>query len=199
MPFAVTKGTGGMQVHLKSGSRLDTAQMRRLLEILPLSQEFDSDASVGNTSDPQEGEARQEANIQEGWSVHLDDALVDLMGRYGQITSDAIFSSLPLPAEEGPPDGGDVPLRLLVRLRVERAKGIGRMDLRRGADLFCVAFMRDWSFATGLPVTVPGNRLFQTKVLRGRNEEGWTWNEVCTHQPTSQPHVVSQHSSIFCG
>ena len=67
---------------------------------------------------------------------------------------------------------------MVVRLRLERVRGIGSVDLFGGADLFCVAFIGDWRSGQGISGAIHGNRLFQTRVLRGRSESEWTWNEV---------------------
>ena len=152
-------------MHLQSGSRMDSLGVRRLLQALPLANRFDSDVLVPSGS------------------VHLDTALVDLMGRYGRISQDDFSGSDHAPSS----GGGESDRKVLVRLRVERARGIGRMDLGRGADLFCVAFVMDTALASGKAVPVEGNRLFQTKVLRGRTEEDWTWNEVAAPYPPAPP------------
>jgi hypothetical protein len=195
---------------------MDTVEVRRLLETLPLANMFDSDSPAtaltssaeASTGDTEEGggTAWQDSagcSFREERSVHLDAALVDLMGRYGRVATELFFDSgrgyQPAEAEaagreladryawgdprqEDAPQLGNSLQQVLVRLIVERARGIGKMDLGRGADLFCVAFVGDWSPACGRPVTVPGNRLFQTKVRRGRSEDDWTWNEVCACQ-----------------
>ena len=127
---------------------------------------------------------------------HLNSALFELMGRYGTMksevlehsdgdqqidhtqtaatdTGDAVTAVFPDKKKEE-----QLVCDMVVRLRLERVRGIGNVDMFGGADLFCVAFIGDWRSGQGISGAIHGNRLFQTRVLRGRSESEWTWNEV---------------------
>jgi hypothetical protein len=71
-----------------------------------------------------------------------------------------------------------------VSLTVERARNMPLMDLGRGADVFCAAFIDGGDDELG---TAGGNRLFQTRVRRGAAEADWTWDEVSEAAPTAPP------------
>jgi hypothetical protein len=129
----------------------------------------------------------------------MDAALVDLMGRYGVFNEESLRTIQPqgfpmnstfqlspgmelmpsspganLPDCNGEAESGSGVLQL--RLLLQKARGVPEMDLFRGSDLFCVAFIGDWSSGQGM--IDKGGRLFQTEIRRGRTEEDWTWNEV---------------------
>jgi hypothetical protein len=72
--------------------------------------------------------------------------------------------------------------QLEISLVLERAKEIRSMDIGRGADVFCAAFVDDGSDQSSLRGNISrlgaGGRLFQTEVLRGTSEADWIWNQV---------------------
>ena len=117
-------------------------------------------------------------------NVFLDAALIDLMSRYGTLNDMLNINAQKNSIEGGyrPPAGqceevieSATSSAIQIRLRLEQARGIGRVDVGIGADLFCVAFLGDWSSGFGI-APAAGNRLFQTTIIRGKYE--WTWNEV---------------------
>ena len=164
------------QVHLESGDKIDIISMHSLIQNLSIGKEF---------SDTPE---------------FLNVALLDLMARYGTFkegffennTENSVQHHKPEHEKHGHSqlDCADSPRHLamaahiggadsvVVHLRLERARGIGWVDLWGGADLFCVAFVGDWRTGRRPHGNVKGNRLFQTNVMRGRTEADWTWNEV---------------------
>ena len=166
------------QVHLGSGALLDTVAVRRLLQNLPLA---DSLSRVDIS--PQTKESKELESSGSLTNVYLDAALAELMGRYGTLTlKDPIKFDGGLSnagsAVSGLIDGhvkenGGLQLRLLV----EKVRNVQGMDFGLGADLFCVAFVADWSSGTGVAIG-KGNRLFQTEIRRGKSETDWIWNEV---------------------
>ena len=148
---------------------MNTEEVHGMLKLLPLAVEMSSTS--------------------ESKSARLNEALMDLMKRHGNVM-DEIFqntaegsalSSIGPGGEVTVPEGvrgGAQGTKAIVQLRLERARGIGQIDLKNGADLFCVAFVVDSRSGQGLRGLLNGNRLFQTKVMRGSTEEDWTWNEV---------------------
>jgi hypothetical protein len=147
------------QVRLAAGGRMDTEEVHAMLKRLPFSLELDS------TSDK---------------PGRLNEALMDFMKRYGNIMGEIFHDSAETSAHTVV--SGDMTVmgevqksQVVVNLRLERVRGVGRMDFGNGADLFCVSFIIDSRARHG---NLIGNRLFQTKVMRGKTEEDWTWNEV---------------------
>ena len=153
------------QIRLAAGGRMDTEEVHAMLKRLPFSLELES------TSDK---------------SGRLNEALMDFMKRYGNIMG-GIFhdspekSALSVVPGDWTAIGEAQSPQVIVNLRLERARGVGRMDFGMGADLFCVAFIIDSRARHGYLGNLHGNRLFQTKVMRGKAEEDWTWNEVLLH------------------
>jgi len=157
-----------------------------MLQMLPISQE------PGDSSD------------------YLNVALLDLMRRYGKVMEEIFQQQSRLPLQFHLKDeqirsygvepatvmAGELKERALdsvvvVQLRLLQARGVGLTDLKEGADLFCVAFVGD--LRVGQKWNLVGNRLFQTKVVRGKTEDDWTWNEVSVHYDLQ--HVVYNDQS----
>jgi hypothetical protein len=148
---------------------MNTEEVHGMLKLLPLAVE------MGSTS--------------ESKPARLNEALMDLMNRHGNVMDEIFQNSAEGPALSNVGPGGEVIVpggihggaqgtKMCIKLRLERARGIGQIDLTKGADLFCVAFVVDSRSGQGLRGLLNGNRLFQTKVMRGSTEEDWTWNEV---------------------
>jgi hypothetical protein len=148
---------------------MNTEEVHGMLKLLPLAVE------MGSTS--------------ESKPARLNEALMDLMNRHGNVMDEIFQNSAEGPALSTVGPGGEVIVpggvhgeaqgtKVFIKLRLERARGIGQIDLKKGADLFCVAFVVDSRSGQGLRGQLNGNRLFQTKVMRGSTEEDWTWNEV---------------------
>ena len=174
---------------------IDIVELRKILQDLPLTEKLC--AGLSSEKDATTTAAKL-ANMDQ--NEYLNAALLDLMRRYGRVKTE-IFEHAAKDAEDQHIDrvvhgrdwecaapvaamGGmsivNSQREVLVRLRIERARGIGRVDFRNGADLFCVTFLGDWRGGRGLHGKLDGNRLFQTEVKRGKNEQDWTWDEVCS-------------------
>jgi hypothetical protein len=172
---------------------MDTLGVRELLQALPSLRE--SFLSGGNDSVSHSWMRNVQNDELE--NLYLDTVLVDLMGRYGRVSSHfdsqsdhqacrLNLSQVPTIAA-GLIGSGDVDCDqeilsfqeqdLTVRLILERARGVGRVDLLSGADLYCAAFVGYWGQDQGNGENA-GNMLFQTSIRRGKSEEEWTWNEV---------------------
>jgi hypothetical protein len=177
------------QVRLKSGARLDTIEVRNLLQNLSMGKELAVDRDF------------------------LNIALMDVMRRYGTVKEDlANDSSNSKQPHQHHTDAnlqGDEPIAaaqciandvcvdVVVQLKLVQARGVGRVDLSSGADLFCVAFVGDWRISESKR-ELEGNRLFQSQVLRGKNELDWIWNEVyCTDQLQHRRRPIIMLSLIF--
>ena len=132
----------------------------------------------------------------EGKNLYLDAALMDLMGRYGRIShhlerhgddlaQKSTFTSVPtIPANmlgnnawTGVENTSLPNQEITVRLLLERARGVGRVDVFSGADLYCAAFV-GYSGKDQGNGEHAGNVLFQTTIRRGKSEADWIWNEV---------------------
>ena len=165
---------------------MDTLAVRELLQALPsLAEKFHSRGS-GSVEDGQNDEIK---------NLYLDVALVNLMGRYGRISNplerqgDNLAqkpTQVPTIAAHliGNSDGDGGPGNLSlpeqdfkVRLLLECARGVGRVDVFSGADLYCAAFVGYWGKDQGNGEDA-GNVLFQTSIRRGKSEADWIWNEV---------------------
>ncbi len=121
--------------------------------------------------------------------TYLDVALMDLMGRYGMIDDRLVgISKQGLQPENSQQDEVEELERLGTQLELslvlERAREIQSMDIGRGADVFCAAFVDEGSDQSmlssrgGTSGLGAGGRLFQTRVLRGTSEADWIWNQV---------------------
>ena len=174
-----------LQINLKSGT-MDTLAVRELLQALPSLAETFCSRGSDSVEDGQNDEIK---------NLYLDVALVNLMGRYGHISNplerhddDLAQSPTQVPAiaahlignSDG--DGGPGNLSLTeqdikVRLLLECARGVGRVDVFSGADLYCAAFVGYWGKDQGNGEDA-GNVLFQTSIRRGKSEADWIWNEV---------------------
>ena len=121
--------------------------------------------------------------------TYLDIALMDLMGRYGMVDTQMVgINKQSLQVGNYPQDGEEALERsgpqLELLLKLEKAKEIRSMDISRGADVFCAAFVDEGSGQSMLSLRGrssslgSGGRLFQSKVLRGTSEADWTWNQV---------------------
>ena len=132
---------------------------------------------------------------------YLDFALTNLMGRYGVIDDNLVGSNKQSmhsehdqrdnSHEHDQRDNSQVEeqsgLELELSLVVKKARNIRSMDVWRGADVFCAAFVADGSnkgqsAGTSRSILGTGGRLFQTEIMRGTSEADWTWNEVKKHQ-----------------
>lgn len=191
------------QVHLKSGAFMDMVELRQQLQLLDLFERL----TPGEEGDDTPRKGGSDADSDGGLAdVYLNAALVELMGRYGTARDrwqhtchpdhaahdaacgdmhpawarTAHTSHLAEPIKAGE-DSEDV---LKVLLTVGSARGVSGMDLWRGADLYCVAFIGDWSSGAGRAAdSDKGNEVFQTAIKPGRTEAEWKWDEVCGSVP----------------
>jgi hypothetical protein len=183
---------GCPQVNLKSGN-MDTLAVRQLLLALPFPEETFCSVGSDSASLIESGQNGEPENL------YLDTALLDLMGRYGRV-SDQLerqennqsqrWTQAQIPSISadliGNSNENSIPGSLnfseqdiTVRLHLECARGVGRMDVFTGADLYCAAFVGYWGQDQGNGENA-GNMLFQTSIRRGKSEADWIWNEVCS-------------------
>jgi hypothetical protein len=200
---------GCPQVNLKSGN-MDTLAVRQLLLALPLLKETFCSAGSDSASLIESGQNGETDNI------YLDTGLLGLMGRYGRISNQLerqddnqaqrwTQTQMPTISADlignsnvnSSPGSLNFPEQdITVRLHLECARGVGRMDVFTGADLYCAAFVGYWGQVQGNGENA-GNRLFQTTIRRGKSEADWIWNEVGSvhdFEPSQVPFV--QHLAV---
>jgi hypothetical protein len=181
---------GCPQVNLKSGN-MDTLAVRQLLLALPLLKETFYSVGSDSVSLIEGGQNGETDNL------YLDSGLLGLMSRYGRVSNQLdrqddnqaqrwTQTQMPTIAADliGNSNVHSNPGSLIfpeqdisVRLQLECARGVGRMDVFTGADLYCAAFVGYWGQDQGKGENA-GNMLFQTSIRRGKSEADWIWNEV---------------------
>ena len=190
---------------------MDTLAVRQLLLALPFPEE--TFCSVGSDS----------ASLIEGGqngvtdNLYLDSGLLDLMGRYGQISNQIerqddnqaqrrTQSQIPTISadlignsnEDSSPGSLNIPEQeITVRLHLECARGVGRVDVFSGADLYCAAFVGYWGQDQGNGENA-GNMLFQTSIRRGKSEADWIWNEVGSVRDLEPSEVLFSSAPCCC-
>jgi hypothetical protein len=181
--------TAFLQVRFESGERLDYLELRSILQILPVAKESWNTPAYLNaglmdimgrygtvavsTKEAQVADPHPHPDIQKADVADVDVPATPPGEAEGEQGSGVVaFGELSEVTWD--PDA-----EVVVRLRIRSARGIGMVDLQRGADLFCVAFVGDWRAGQNLRGEhIKGNRLFQTEVCRGKTEEDWTWDKV---------------------
>ncbi len=162
-----------MQIRTESGNRVNLSHLRNILLELP---------GIKDWTKPLDSNLSSVGTGRE--ITYLDIALMDLMARYGMIDDrlvgirkrglqDENHLQDEMEASEG------LSSQLELSLILERAKDIKSMDIGRGADVFCAAFVdEEGNQSRGISRLGAGGRLFQTEVRRGTSEADWTWNQV---------------------
>ncbi len=181
---------------MKSGNFISLSNLRKIILEIPAGKglQISKPFALG------EGREGEESYTKSGQEIsYLDVALMDLMNRYGQINYHLIGNVHECTETLHHPNKFDVlddssPV-IQLSLLVERARGIRSMDISRGADVFCAAFVDegDEPFRSTSTIRTLGlcgernsfgrglggpSQLFQTDIHRGTSEVDWTWNQV---------------------
>ncbi len=181
---------------MESGNFISLSNLRKILLELPAVNALQVSKAVA-LREGFEGRGSESPSVQE--ISYLDVALMDLMIRYGEV-NDHLMGKVHKYAEKlHCPDSDEFVVlddfhpEIQLSMLVERARGIRSMDIGRGADVFCAAFVDegDVQFKSTSTDRRPsldgecisigsgfGGRLFQTNILRGTSEVDWTWNQV---------------------
>ena len=158
------------EITFDSGELVDSEKMHRILKGLSLLQE--SAISMEQDADTYLNDALTDIMLRFGApAVHsdlevrdeqnkafLEAAKLDTMRRVAQLHLDSLTKSL---------WGNDKTqvnvTRRILRVVVQKARNLPKMDFGRGVDVFCALFVEGY----------PG--LYQTEILRGSCESDWTW------------------------
>ena len=172
----ITLSSNCMAVPLESGMLLDRARLNSLLFAEDVSQAAVQQLCGSTLSDTGERfqQLKPTSSTRARGEMYLNPALTDVMQRYGCIGSPdppvlRNFESESMREEsmlgQAPPldtRGGFWTLAI----QVVCARHLPRMDLFRGADVFCGVFLE------GFPGIV-----YQTEIRRGLSEAEWRWED----------------------
>jgi hypothetical protein len=161
-----------LEISLGSGERMDLEKMHGILKGLSLLQErafameHDADRYLNNALADimfRFGSPAIQSDIEihdEQNKAFLEAAKLDTMKRVAQLHLDTLTKSL----LQWKTETTELKVqRQILRVVVEKARNLPKMDLGNGVDVFCALFVE------GLP------GLYQTDILRGSCEADWTW------------------------
>jgi hypothetical protein len=174
----ITLSSNCMAVPLESGVRLDRARLNSLLfaDDSPTAAQ-QQHRSVQSFSGEVLQRLKPSSSTRARGEMYLNTALTDVLQRYGRIGSPDPagvsrhfeFQSMPMREESML---GQVPhlasrgIAWKLAVQVVCARHLPRMDLFRGADVFCGVFLEGF----------PG-KIYQTEIRRGRSEAEWRWED----------------------
>ena len=178
---------------MESENCIDLSHLRNILLELPAIKSLSQPVALGGEFEG--GNIPGELGRGDGHEIsYLDIALMDLMDRYGELNNRLIgkVNNTHNSTSQGVLDDlDDINPVIQLSVLVESARGIRSMDIGRGADVFCAAFVDRGddrimssdkaSRLNGEDISSSrdqGGRLFQTDILRGTSEVDWTWNQV---------------------